>query len=90
MKKRTIAFLALLTLLMTVPLTACGSKDKKAAEPTSELKGKKLDKKESDVVSERTEEVDGQKVTIKTFKDGTEMTVPQGVNLDDMDVQGLE
>ncbi|OJG74762.1 hypothetical protein RV12_GL002179 [Enterococcus quebecensis] len=73
-----------------VTLTACGAKAEKDTENKGELKGEKIDKKESDVVSERTEEIDGQKVTIKTFKDGTELTLPEGINLDDVDIQGLD
>ncbi|MGX7245879.1 hypothetical protein ACWOC1_13635 [Enterococcus quebecensis] len=89
MKKRTIGIFALSAVLMTVTLTACGAKEKDAGDK-GQLSGKKFDKKESDVVSERNEVIDGQEMTVKTFSDGTEMTLPKGINLDDSEIQALE
>ncbi|MEI5993576.1 hypothetical protein [Candidatus Enterococcus mansonii] len=88
MKKRSITIIALLVLIATVPLTACGNKEKEA-EQKSTTKGKKFDKKEADVVSERTEVIDGQEMTIKTFNDGTEITLPKGINLDEVEMEAI-
>ncbi|MEI5993640.1 hypothetical protein [Candidatus Enterococcus mansonii] len=88
MKKRRLTLIALL-LLVVVTLAACGSKENKKDEESPKM-GEKLDKKESDVVSERTEVIDGQEMTIKTFKDGTEVTLPKGINLDDVEIQRMD
>ncbi|ALS36775.1 putative small lipoprotein YifL [Enterococcus rotai] len=90
MKIKKITLLALLTMLTAATLTACGSKEKKDADNQGELKGEKMKKSEDDVVSERTEEVDGQKMIIKTLKDGSEIALPEGVDLDDVDMQAVD
>ncbi|WP_348921160.1 hypothetical protein [Enterococcus rotai] len=90
MKTKKNITLTLLTLLVAIPLTACGSNGNKEADNKGELKGEKLKKSEDDVVSERTEVIDGEKMTIKTLKDGTEITLPEGINLDDVEMQGAQ
>ncbi|WP_348921159.1 hypothetical protein [Enterococcus rotai] len=80
----------LLVMLMLISLAACGNNEKKETKPKKELNGKKLKKSEEDVVSERTKEIDGEKVVVKTLKDGTEVALPEAFSLDDVDIQGFE
>ena len=90
MKTKKIALVTLLTVLMAAPLTACGSKEKKDADNPGGLKGEKIKKTEDDVVSERTEVIDGQKMVIKTLKDGSEIALPEGTDLGDVEIQGMD
>ncbi|WP_348921161.1 hypothetical protein [Enterococcus rotai] len=106
MKTKKIALLTLFTLLLAIPLTACGSNENKYAKSSDteskDIKSSDTDSKntisknESDpaedpnieVVSKRTEKINGKEETIVTLRDGTEVVLPEGVNVDDLQIKG--
>ncbi|MBS7577591.1 MULTISPECIES: hypothetical protein [unclassified Enterococcus] len=80
MKKRIILAVSLFSLMLVG--TACsGGNGKKESEENQE--GQKLTSK--DVVSQKNDVLDGEEVTIYEMKDGSNIVLPRGVNMDDVD-----
>lgn len=65
-------------------LTACSGNKEEAESKDSNGKGDPLAGiSEKNVVSERKEEINGKEVTIKKFKDGSEIALPNGMTADE-------